>query len=610
MSHCSICNSDLHNGQSTVRLGLKGVETLNNAHDGKIIFQVGQSVHVDCRRDYCRDAKRKPRDPSSSAATSPAKTRSSLNQPRWNEDCFFCGNPAKYDGRKRGFDVIPVRTEVLQNSITEICKDRKDAWATVVLGRLEYARDLHAADAVYHSQCCVNFRTGKQIPRQHTSTPTENPAKRARHAGRPKNNLRTDAFLKVIEWLKSNDDEQTTVNDLCVKMKEYLEETEEAYSSVYMKSKLIEHLGERILITTIEGKSNVVTFQRTAASIINEFYYMPKQADVQTEKERIVAAAAQLIKSEIKDLQVAQGTYPSPEDMKSIDKAFEFIPNLLSSFLRSLFAGKAADLKIAALSQAIMQATRPRVIIAPLQLGLGVQMHHHFASRFLIDTLYSMGFCSSYSTIQKFERSAAVAQGTDIPGYTPGSFIQYVADNVDHNSRTLDGTGTFHGMGIIASITPATRFSRAIPRKSVTATDIASAGKVVIRQYHGPNEDATSLVYKTLKDLKVRDSTTNLDLLYKVTQTLVEISTASMVWSNADNSQERGLSRTIVSDVFADDRHGPKFYYTEVKKEVAVGQKNGPGTGRRSDLGGLEDERNLIKEMSVPLSLADFRPLN
>ena len=28
--------------------------------------------------------------------------------------------------------------------------------------------------------------------------------------------------------------------------------------------------------------------------------------------------------------------------------------------------------------------------------------------------------------------------------------MQFVADNVDHNTDTLDGKGTFHGMGIIA----------------------------------------------------------------------------------------------------------------------------------------------------------------
>ena len=30
------------------------------------------------------------------------------------------------------------------------------------------------------------------------------------------------------------------------------------------------------------------------------------------------------------------------------------------------------------------------------------------------------------------------------------SLVQYVADNIDHNSQTLTGHGTFHAMGIIA----------------------------------------------------------------------------------------------------------------------------------------------------------------
>ena len=137
-----------------------------------------------------------------------------------------------------------------------------------------------------------------------------------------------------------------------------------------------------------------------------------------------------------------------------MEEALKLIPDLLKSFLELLFVGKDIKLKLASVGQAIVQAVRLRVILAPLQLGLGVQMHHHFSSEFLIDSLNSHGFCASYKTVQKYKRSAAVAQGTEIPGYTPGQFVQYSADNVNHNLRTLDGTGTFNGMGIIAAITP------------------------------------------------------------------------------------------------------------------------------------------------------------
>ena len=110
---------------------------------------------------------------------------------------------------------------------------------------------------------------------------------------------------------------------------------------------------------------------------------------------------------------------------------------------------------MSSIGQAIMQATRPSVVLPPLQLGLGVQLHHHFASRFLINSLHLHGFCCSYQEVHQFERSAAKTGGTDIPNLTT-VFVQYAADTVDHNIVTLDGHGTFRGMGMIAEITPGT----------------------------------------------------------------------------------------------------------------------------------------------------------
>ena len=72
----------------------------------------------------------------------------------------------------------------------------------------------------------------------------------------------------------------------------------------------------------------------------------------------------------------------------------------------------------------------------------------------------------------------------DIPSFTPSQFVPYIiADNVDHNIRTLDGNDTFHGMGMIAAVTPGFKRSNPIIRVKVTAKDIASVGHVSI-QYH------------------------------------------------------------------------------------------------------------------------------
>ena len=63
-----------------------------------------------------------------------------------------------------------------------------------------------------------------------------------------------------------------------------------------------------------------------------------------------------------------------------------------------------------------MQAARPRAIFPPLQLGLALQVHRQFGTRFLVDVQNKFGFCSSYSEVQKYERSATFHQGTDIRG--------------------------------------------------------------------------------------------------------------------------------------------------------------------------------------------------
>ena len=45
---------------------------------------------------------------------------------------------------------------------------------------------------------------------------------------------------------------------------------------------------------------------------------------------------------------------------------------------------------------------------------------------------------------------------TQIFRYKKENFVQFVADNVDHNLRIMDGLNTSHGMGIIGGMTPGT----------------------------------------------------------------------------------------------------------------------------------------------------------
>ncbi|CAG2250499.1 unnamed protein product [Mytilus edulis] len=137
------------------------------------------------------------------------------------------------------------------------------------------------------------------------------------------------------------------------------------------------------------------------------------------------------------------------------------------------------SVKIASIGQAVMQASRPRALITPLQLGLGVHVHHNFASRFLVSTLNSLGFCSSYYEVQKFESSAAAVQGVDLP----------------------------------AGITPGTKRTQPIPRIAFSTDEIKALAKIEIKYYKPQSDRMAELSYAELKNLNTLDKTFRLDLL-------------------------------------------------------------------------------------------------
>ena len=67
--------------------------------------------------------------------------------------------------------------------------------------------------------------------------------------------------MEVTSYLEDNDDKQITINDLIDLMNQKLESTDyNAYSYTYMKNRLQEHFGERIVWTEINGKPNVMLY--------------------------------------------------------------------------------------------------------------------------------------------------------------------------------------------------------------------------------------------------------------------------------------------------------------------------------------------------------------
>ena len=158
-----------------------------------------------------------------------------------------------------------------------------------------------------------------------------------------------------------------------------------------------------------------------------------------------------MIKAEIRDAAYNHDEYPLSSDYDNIKRAKEWLPSLLNVFMEHVVG---SELKQVAVSQAIVQAARPKSVISPILFGLGVSVDHSFGSKWLLDSLSRFGFSVSYDEVNLYKQSVVQSQIPDLPQSYPDSFTQWSADNVDHNVVTLDGSNTFHGMGIISMSTP------------------------------------------------------------------------------------------------------------------------------------------------------------
>ena len=157
-----------------------------------------------------------------------------------------------------------------KNMVLKICSERNDEWSETVCTRLMNVHDLPAADAVYHQTCNVNFRTNRQLPQLLTFMRQMSCLlQKERKVSRPQSEGKNQAFVKVVKFLEDNDDEKITVGDLVERMEEYLNDTEsEAYGRSHMKTKLLEYFRDKINITDINSKPNVVTFKTRATAML------------------------------------------------------------------------------------------------------------------------------------------------------------------------------------------------------------------------------------------------------------------------------------------------------------------------------------------------------
>ena len=382
--HCIICNSHI-DGEELIVLHRIGAETVRRCSEERcdtIFATSGSKVHSSCRKKYCNPKtiqqflKKK-----ISVDIAPAtKTRSTGLNFNITSDCMFCAQLVTVDERHVDrSDGWKIRTKDFDCSIRKICNERNDEWSMLVLSRLNSSiSDLHAADAVYHNCCSVNFRTGKLIPSKYDVGSNEVSCKR-RKLGKPVDVIRTEAYDRTIEYFMVNDDTQFTLKDFSIKMSEFLiDEQAEPYGLTFLRARLYETLGDGVVITNHSGKEGVVTFRQTAESILNEYHNMPNPSSVEDERDRIITAAAKIIKNEMKEIYTPMDSYPGTETICDVHNCLRFIPPALQLLLSLLVTCLQPSLKIASIGQAIIQASRPRAILAPLQIASGIQLHSLF----------------------------------------------------------------------------------------------------------------------------------------------------------------------------------------------------------------------------------------
>ena len=191
------------------------------------------------------------------------------------------------------------------------------------------------------------------------------------------------------------------------------------------------------------------------------------------------------------------------------DNMSHWVPHLMNLFMKELVS---SNTKRSAICQTIVQAGRPRTAIMPIPLGLAISIDNICGSSQLVTETARLGFCLSYDELMRFKQSVVVAKRVarskddtvKLDVDKPLSFTQFVADNVDHDICTLDGTGTFHGMGIIsttvnlADSNDAESVQYLLPRigRRLTAKDVAVfSGGVPIVPYLSSGRDGLSSVH-------------------------------------------------------------------------------------------------------------------
>ena len=100
--------------------------------------------------------------------------------------------------------------------------------------------------------------------------------------------------------------------------------------------------------------------------------------------------------------------------------------------------------RYAAISQSLVQLARPHSIICPLQVTLGIELHHKIGSEFMVELLYKFGFSSLIKEVQTLEKMLCDHHPFEQTLNNLYSNPLYSTDYADFNISTIDVKNTLH----------------------------------------------------------------------------------------------------------------------------------------------------------------------
>jgi hypothetical protein len=461
-------------------------------------------VHRNCRKYYTekkrRDAVKKKRaaEKPPEQVPSPQKRRSTTTEatPGFDikRDCFYCGmNQDKMHQELKNTlrDVTVLKS---LDSVQEKIHERNDSWGRQVQLRVSGYPDLIAPEAKYHRRCYQAFFFLHPDP----CSTSENPAPK----GRPIDEQFTALFAKLCAHIESEDECQYSMDELQNLMEGFNEDIEFSFTRKTLKSKLEQHYGDQLVISSAKGRHDIVCFKEFAHKILREQWEKNKQ-DPSTDKNILIDMAAAEISDEIRTMLVDNSSYHNftEEDVHNT------VPPLLLRLLQGILKSKSKDKnvvkrRIASISHSIISAARPRSFVSSLLLALTTYVHQVTGSRQLIDVLSSLGISESYGELHRLQ-AALASEG--MPEYKTTGFTNFIFDNADFQIATLTGHGTFHSLGGLMVCTPAILSD---PKKLKRSTVIPKANEsrascsLEVQSYSKPDKIGLSSLTVDPLDLK------------------------------------------------------------------------------------------------------------